>query len=452
MENKIVWQPELRRSWENYSEDILTEKAQCREEGLDIAAYEPLFDAIAALPKGAVREQAADAAFAAVMQAEKLPDYPYEEPNDLEEIQAACSGEVPQGEVPSPETLKSRVAGAWYGRIAGCLLGKPIEGMYTEQFAPILTNGDNLPMHRYMRSTDITDELDEKYSLRWRWWADTQTAAPVDDDTNYTALYQLLIDTKGRDFTPRDVAEHWLQNQGKNAYCTAEKVAFRNFVDGYYPPYSAVYKNPYREWIGAQIRGDYFGYINPGDPAAAAGMAWRDGCISHVKNGIYGEMFVAAMLACAAVTQDIEAIILGGLAQIPPRSRLHEQVTRTVEKWRQGCPPEDFWRELHQRWDEHNIHHWCHTVSNAVIVTAALLYGGGDYGKSICMAVEQGFDTDCNGATVGSVLGMAFGLDAISEEWLAPLHGMLKTSILDIGTVAIDALVDKTLQHIAEKQ
>ncbi len=65
--------------------------------------------------------------------------------------------------------------------------------------------------------------------------------------------------------------------------------------------------------------------------------------------------------------------------------------------------------------------------------------------------VEQVFETDCNGATVGSVLGMAFGIACISGEWLVPLCGMLKARILDIGTVSIEALLDKTLRHIAEK-
>ena len=109
----------------------------------------------------------------------------------------------------------------------------------------------------------------------------------------------LLIEKYGKDFIPYDVSRMWLSSQSKDAYCTAERVAFCNFVNGYEPPQSALYKNPFREWIGAQIRADYFGYINPGNPKLAAEMAWRDASISHVKNGIYGEMFVAAMLSVA---------------------------------------------------------------------------------------------------------------------------------------------------------
>lgn len=116
----------------------------------------------------------------------------------------------------------------------------------------------------------------------------------ADDDTNYTVLSQIIVECRGREFTPYDVAGTWLSAQLRDAHCTAEKVAYINLINGYFPPDSAMYKNPYREWIGAQIRGDYFGYINPGNPEKAAEMAFKDACVSHTKNGIYGEMFVAA--------------------------------------------------------------------------------------------------------------------------------------------------------------
>ena len=83
-----------------------------------------------------------------------------------------------------------------------------------------------------------------------------------------------------------------------------------------------------------------------------------------------------------------------------------------------------------------------------MIVAAALLYGNGDYGKSICMAVETGFDTDCNGATVGSILGMANGIKSIPEYWTKPINDTLHTTIFGVGTVKISDMAKKTLKHM----
>ena len=83
-----------------------------------------------------------------------------------------------------------------------------------------------------------------------------------------------------------------------------------------------------------------------------------------------------------------------------------------------------------------------------MIVAAALLYGGGDYGKSICMAVETGFDTYCNGATVGSILGVMLGADAIPEYWKKPINDTLHTSIFGVGTVKITDRVKLTMEHL----
>ena len=360
----------------------------------------------------------------------------------------------PCGTIPyDKKALRDKISGAWSGRVIGCMLGKTVEGIRTNELIPFLKETDNYPMHRYIYRTDLTNDIIEKYTFGFagRPYADEINSMPVDDDTNYTVLAQEIIDKCGKGFTPFDVAKAWLKYQGKDAYCTAERVAYCNFVNGYCPPESAIYKNPYREWIGAQIRGDYFGYINPGNPELAAELAWRDASISHVKNGIYGEMFISAMLAVAATTSDIEKIILSGLAEIPSTSRLFEDVSSVIEAYNNNIPQQKCFDMIHKKYDEYTAHGWCHTISNAMIVAASLLYGEGDFAKSICMAVETGFDTDCNGATVGSILGMANGIRSIPEYWTKPFNDTISTTIFGMHSVKISERVDLTLRHIQNK-
>lgn len=444
---------EKMHEWDLYAKQLHVELRQSLEEGLDIEQYRALFDSVIAMPLDENKEKMANILYDIVSAASTRENYAYCEPSDLPSILNARDLSLwsKQGSA-LPENLEDRIRGAWYGRIIGCLLGKPVEGMRTDELHPLLKNSGNYPMHRYILSSDVTEEQMKNYRfhLAGRCFADTVDAAPVDDDTNYTVLYQMVVDKYGRDFTPYDVSRMWVSKQSKNAYCTAERVAYLNFVNGYLPPDSAVYKNPYREWIGAQIRGDYFGYINPGNPEVAADMAWRDASVSHIKNGIYGEMFASAAIACAAVTEDIEQILLGGLSQIPAKSRLYEAVMKVINRYKSGESAESFFADLHTRWNEFSVHDWCHTISNAEIVAAAMLWSEGDFSRALCMAVEQGFDTDCNGATIGSILGMRSGMRVIDEKWMEPLHGKLDTSIFGVDTVEIEALVARTMKHITD--
>jgi len=438
------------RLGESFANDLPTEYRQCIEEGLDVRPYEALFDAVDKMPKNEHRDAAAEILYQITRSVPQIENYPYCEPSDYAAIRACCADDAAELTAPDAETLRAKITGAWYGRIIGCLLGKPLEGMRRHELVPFLKEIGNYPMHRYLLSSDITDEIANKYAfgLRGKCYADVIAAAPIDDDTNYTVLYQELIEVCSRDFTPADVARLWLARQPKTAYFTAESVAFCNFIKGYLPPASAVYQNHYREWIGAQIRADYFGYINPANPVAAAEMAWRDASISHIKNGIYGEMFVAAMIAAAAASDDIFEVIAQGLAQIPAQSRLHARVSEMVADFKNGVTEEEAIAKILEVHDDRTGHDWCHTISNARIVIAALLYGGGDFGRSIGLAVQTGFDTDCNGATVGSILGMMHGVQTIGSEWFEPLHGKLETSIFGVGTVTIDDVVEKTMRHI----
>ncbi|MBQ4323779.1 MAG: ADP-ribosylglycohydrolase family protein [Clostridia bacterium] len=436
--------------WESYAAELDVEYRQCMEEGLNLDEYESLFAAVRKLKAGKIKSRLADILYEIVISAPRREGYAYLEPSDWESIRSLCSPVSLPEYKESATALRRRIEGAWYGRICGCLLGKPIEGIRLDVLIPLLKETGNYPLHRYLLKSDLSEELYGRYkfNLRNRCFADTVSCAPADDDTNYTVLYQLLIEKYGRDFTPANVAELWMRYQPKTAYCTAERVAFCNFVKGYCPPDSAVYQNPYREWIGAQIRGDYFGYIHPGNPEGAAEMAYRDACISHVKNGIYGELFAAALLACAPVVSSAEELVEGAMGQIPNTSRLYEALASVLRCYREGQSEDSCFEMIYGRYDDHSGHDWCHTISNAMIVAAALLYGNGDFARSVCIAVQAGFDTDCNGATVGSAVGMWKGVGAIPAEWLRPVNGRLKTQILGREEVSVDRLVDTTLAHM----
>ena len=436
--------------WEYYPADAETEYRQCCDEGLEAEPYKELFAGIQAMPRGEAQKQFGDALFGLVCSLKTREDYKYNEPSDLEGIKSLRKA-YPLSVKPQKEGDYDKVYGAWMGRICGCMHGKPVECVRTNVFIPFLKETNNYPLTRYIYRSDLTDEICEKYSafpFKEKVYADEINRMPWDDDTNYVVLNQSIIEKYGKNFTAEDVAKSWLEYQKKDAYCTAERVAFRNFVNGYKPPYSATYKNPYREWIGAQIRADYYGYIFPGDPEKASEAAFKDASVSHVKNGIYGEMFVAAALAVAACTDNTIDIIKCALSYVPATSRFYEEVSSVVEKYENGATKEEVFAYIHDCYDEYSGHGWCHTNPNAMIVVASLLYGNGDYGKSICLAVETGFDTDCNGATVGSIFGMAHGIKAIPEYWTKPINDTLETLVFGVGTVKISDRVRLTLEHI----
>lgn len=432
---------------DRYGAELMTEYIQCLDEGLDIECYKALFESAEKLHAGEEKEEIADAIFSLISKLKLRKDYKYTEPDDFTEIISLCEKGYKSK---TPDDIENRLKGAWYGRIAGCLLGKTVEGVRSDEFIPFLKLTDNYPLHRYITSTDCNIPFTEntKFDFRHRITADKIDFEPADDDTNYMVLAQKLIETKGKNFTPLDVIDNWITSQPKSAYFTAERVAFINRINGFTPPLTAKYKNKYREYIGAQIRIDYYAYINAGNPSAAAEMAFRDASISHTKNGIYGAMFCAAMISAAAVTDDIGEIVKTGMKYIPTTSRLYEAIYRILSIYENECDFSDAYNFIHTLYDEQTGYGWCHAIPNACIVTAALLWGKGDYGKSICLAVGCSFDTDCNGATVGSIIGIRNGFKNIDKKWLEPLHGELMTEIVNVGKDKIDNFVAKTIEHM----
>ncbi len=379
--------------------------------------------------------------------AQQLPlreDYSYQEPSDLDSIKSLRPA-GPRWFKPAGERkLADRIHGAWLGRCAGCLLGKPVEGVKADELWGYLKASRQWPLNDYIRVSPRSKATAEYPDMAKRGWAAQARYMPIDDDTNYTTLGLMILEKHGLDFDPCQVAAAWMGHLPMYTTFTAERVAYRNFAISIAPPLSASYRNPYREWIGAQIRADAFGYVAAGRPQLAAELAWRDACISHVKNGIYGEMFVAAMIAAAAFVDDLRALVEVGLSEIPETSRLQGEIRKVLQWHGEGVEYDHAISAIHEQWDDHRGHHWCHTISNAMVCAAALLWSDEDFSLGICRAVQPGFDTDCNGATVGSILGMRMGPKGIEERWVKRLNDTLHTALTGRNVVQISRIARDT--------
>ena len=278
-----------------------------------------------------------------------------------------------------------------------------------------------------------------------------------DDDIRYTVIGQIVMKRKGRDFDTADVARAW-ENHLPYAYvCTAETQAYRNLVTRYRRgpgrakdidwTWVAMNENPYREWIGAQIRADSFAYAAPGDMELAAEFAWRDARLSHVKNGIYGEMLCGAMIAGAFVLNDPLTIVESALAEIPSTSRLPKDIRDTIGICADHrFDAADFEAVIADVYELLGHYHPIHTNNNAALVVASLLLGQRDFEKVIAIAVMGGWDTDCNGATAGSIAGAMLGAAALPEKWTAPLHDTLRSDIIDYHPIAISECARRSVE------
>jgi ADP-ribosylglycohydrolase len=430
--------------------EIEIEHLQCEQEGRDLAPVEEDFDRLFNTDEDTPSFQAqAEALLDRTTTLPLRPDYPYQEPSDLEGIRAARPATRPalSPRIGSGVDLEDKVYGAWTGRCIGCLLGKPVEGWHRERMWGYLKELGRWPLSDFFYFHLTTPEMRQRLQIHDNAsFAEHITAMPEDDDLNYTMAGLIILQRYGPQFAPENVAEFWLGHLPILHTFTAERVAYRNLVNGIPPPLSACFRNPFREWIGAQIRADFWGYAAPGNPERAAEFAWRDACISHVKNGIYGEMWAAAMIAAAFATDNIRTILAAGLAQIPAKCRLAEAIESVIEWQDVGVDYDTAVYRLHELWNEKRGHDWCHTISNAMVVTIGLLYGEGDFVKSICRAVQPCFDTDCNGATVGSILGIIHGRKALPNKWVNIIQDTLLTGVTGHHAVHLADITRKSLQ------
>ncbi|MFE6970379.1 ADP-ribosylglycohydrolase family protein [Isoptericola sp. NPDC057653] len=344
--------------------------------------------------------------------------------------------------------LGARVHGAWTGRAAGCLLGKPVEKIPREGIEEILRSTGRWPLDRWFTAVGLPDDV----AARWPWnrrsaptsLEENIDGMPEDDDLNYPILALELLEARGRGFTTDDVAQVWLDLMPAGRAFTAERAAYRNILDARPVPETATHHNPFREWIGALIRTDLLGWVSPGDVREAARLAWTDARLSHTRNGVYGAMWAAALGSAAVVAGGVTAALDAADAVVPPGSRLAAAVRLGREL---GAASDG--GEAAVRADLDRLHatygdlHWVHVLHNAAVVAYALEAGRGEFGPSVSIAVTAGWDTDSAAATVGGVVGALRGADGIGAAWSAPLDGRIATS-LPGGERRIDDLAART--------
>jgi len=390
----------------------------------------------------AIDERDADEMLDELERAERGARWSFVEPDDLAGIRAESEwpDEVVPVEVDSG--YAQAVQRAWTGRVVGNMLGKPVEGWSRDAIHRLLQHRDAWPLTDYFPAPEDDDDLGEEYVACWQ----ETTLGRIDgssrdDDVDYTILNLHVLRSYGPEFGTEHVAATWLELLPYLQTFTAERAAIRNLVRGHAPEQAAIWRNPYREFIGAAIRADVFGYVCPGDCARAAEFAYRDAYLSHRGNGIYSEMWCAALVAAAFAASDAGEALDRSLAVVPRRSRLYQAVA-DVRRWHgEGVSWEVTRDRIEQAWCGYS---WVHAVNNAAVVAAGVLYGAGDFGRTITSTVVAGLDTDSNGGTAGSVGGIL--APSIADHWAAPLRDVVRSAVFGYDNSSLSSLAAKTVE------
>ena len=444
--------------WTFFTDMLDDEFCQCIGEGRKVSQFREQITSIRANPDEKVREVAARNLLLEMERAPMDPTYSYEEPESYSELLHSLPTSSEHVWKVNHNTLKDKITGAWYGRTAGCVLGIPVEGWPRKKIWNFLNESGQLPIRGYLCAA-AEKELQQKYDIHkedpttpydrqvvcWREYLDE---LPNDDDLNYTVVALKALERYGFPLTSEKIAETWLLGIPPFHACTAERAAIRNLMEGILPPESAKQCNPYREWIGAQIRGDFYGYICPGQPKRAAQLAYADGAVSHTKNGIYSEMYIAALVSlCPVEGMSMSERVCHAIDQIPSTSRLYKSLAEVCQAFQSGASFESMVDRVHNRYDESKQFDWCLAIPNAMLVTACVLWAK-SFDDAIGAAILCGFDTDCNGATVGSIMGFSYGVDSIAPVWRETFPSVIHTSIHGYSRMPIAELVDRTLRLV----
>ncbi len=329
-----------------------------------------------------------------------------------------------------------RVYAGVLGKMIGVYLGRPFEGWTYERIVRELG--------------EITGYVHERLG---------RPLVVADDDLSGTFGFVRALADRGYppDLTPAQIGETWLNEiiEGRTILWwggfgnSTEHTAFLRLKAGMLAPASgsiATNGATVAEQIGAQIFIDGWGMICPGDPERAADFARRAASVSHDGEAIHAAEVIAAMEAQAFVTPHLDTLLDVGTRSVPRDST----ISRLHDDLREWHAADGDWRTTRGRvagkygYDRFGGN--CHTVPNHALIVLGLLYGDGDFGRTLGIVNTCGWDTDCNSGNAGCILGIAHGLRAFdgAYDWRGPVADRLYVVTAEGGSTITDAVTEAT--------
>jgi hypothetical protein len=294
--------------------------------------------------------------------------------------------------------LEDKIRGGWAGQMIGVSFGAPTEFRFQGQIVP----EDALP----------------------EWRPDMVRNALDQDDLYVDMTFAAVLDEKGLDATTDDFGTMF--RDAKYHLWHANLAARRALKRGVPATLSGTPAyNAHANDIDFQIEADFIGLMAPGLPRASNDLCLRAGRVMNHGDGILGGVFVSGMYSAAFFESDPRRIVEAGLATLPPNSP-YARVVRDVLEWSRQFPDDwtHVWQLINEKWDARepcpagaldpfNID----AKINGAYVALGLLYGNGDFQKTMVIATRGGQDSDCNPASALGVLGVVLGFGGIPEEY-----------------------------------
>jgi hypothetical protein len=328
------------------------------------------------------------------------------------------------------ERYEDKVAGGWLGQAIGVTLGDPTEFKWMGKIIPFdLEDWYRLkPMPEdFIDNAPGWEKMDEMIAYLQPYYDDkrnfekwTPEVVPDQDDLYVEFMFLHSIYERGTDVTATEIAEDWLDYLSPDRIWGANIEAYMNFSEGIWPPESGHPDNtPYPNAIDFQIESDLFGLINPGMPRASNAWADKVGHMMNYGDGVYAGMAVAAMYGEAFFESDPRKLAEHSLKVIPVESGYATMVRDVLRLHEEEPDWQEAWKVLDAKWGnyEGEATQKLDVRINGAFVYLGLLYGEGDFWKSMNIAMRAGMDSDCNPSTVGGILGTVLGMEGIPEKW-----------------------------------